>query len=146
MTGSPIYFTKWKQPSYRNLHYHMSIKKSQAIRAILKCVIHLKSSAWFTLGSEDETMFYDTWYFFQLDCQSRFSKHLMTGSPIFSVNLTNRKNPVKPNYHMSIKESQAKFTENIGLRSFIIFNTLTGSRTEKSSRCHKTWFRLLSPA
>ena len=35
----------------------MSIKKSQAI---LKCFIDLKSSAWFTLGSEDETMFCDT--------------------------------------------------------------------------------------
>ena len=30
----------------------MSIKKSQAI---LKCFINLKSSVWFTLGSEDET-------------------------------------------------------------------------------------------
>ena len=39
----------------------------------------------------------------------------MTGSPIFSVNFTNRKNPAKPNYHMSIKKSQAKCTENIGL-------------------------------
>ena len=31
----------------------MSIKKSQAI---LKCFIDLKSSVWFTLGSEDETL------------------------------------------------------------------------------------------
>ena len=35
----------------------MSIKKSQAI---LKCFIDIKSSVWFTLGSEDETMFCDT--------------------------------------------------------------------------------------
>ena len=37
----------------------MSIKKSQQI---LKCVIHvdLKNSIWFTLGSEDETVFCDT--------------------------------------------------------------------------------------
>ena len=35
----------------------MSIKKSQAI---LKCFIDLKSSVWFTLGSENETMFCDT--------------------------------------------------------------------------------------
>ena len=35
----------------------MSIKKSQAI---LKCFIDLKSSVWFTLGSEDETVFCDT--------------------------------------------------------------------------------------
>ena len=51
----------------------MSIKKSQAILkyfidlknsvwlAILKCFIDLKNSVWFiTLGSENETMFYDT--------------------------------------------------------------------------------------
>ena len=30
-------------------------------------------------------------------------------------------------------------------RSFIVFNTLTGTRAEKSSNRHKTWFRLLSP-
>ena len=35
----------------------MSIKKSQAI---LKCFIDLKYSIWFTLGSEDETVFCDT--------------------------------------------------------------------------------------
>ena len=40
----------------------MSIKTSQAI---LKCFIDLKSSVWFTLGSEDETVFCDTWNFFQ---------------------------------------------------------------------------------
>ena len=34
----------------------MSIKKSQAI---LKYIIDLKFSVWFTLGSEDETMFCD---------------------------------------------------------------------------------------
>ena len=36
----------------------MSIKKSQAI---LKCLKDLKSSVWFALGSEDETMFCDTY-------------------------------------------------------------------------------------
>ena len=35
----------------------MSIKKSQAI---LRCVIDLKYSVWFELGSEDETMLCDT--------------------------------------------------------------------------------------
>ena len=54
----------------------------------------------------------------------------MTGSLILSVNLTNRKNPAKPNYHISIKKSQAKCTENIGLPVI---------------QCHKTWFRLVSP-
>ena len=46
----------------------MSIKKSQAI---LKYVVHvdLKNSVWFTLSSEDETVFCDTSNFFQLDCR-----------------------------------------------------------------------------
>ena len=48
-------FHKSKKPA--NLNYHMSIKKSQAI---LKCFIDLKFSVWFTLGSENETMFCDT--------------------------------------------------------------------------------------
>ena len=37
----------------------MSIKKSQTI---LKCFIDLKLSVWFTLGSEKETMFCDTFF------------------------------------------------------------------------------------
>ena len=35
----------------------MLISKSQAI---LNCFMDLQSTVWFTLGSEDETMFYDT--------------------------------------------------------------------------------------
>ena len=35
----------------------MLIKKSQAI---LKCFIDLKNRVWFTLGSEEATMVYDT--------------------------------------------------------------------------------------
>ena len=46
-----------------NPNRYVSIKKSQAI---LKCFVDLKSSVWFTLGSENETMFCDTWNFFQL--------------------------------------------------------------------------------
>ena len=45
----------------------MSIKKSQAI---LKHFIDLKFTVWFTLCSENETMFCDT-------LRSRFSKHLL---------------------------------------------------------------------
>ena len=70
MAGSPIFSVNRK--ILANLNCHMSIKTSQAI---LKCFIDLKSSVWFTLGSEDETVFCDTWNFFQLECQSRFSKH-----------------------------------------------------------------------
>ena len=39
-----------------------SIKKGQTI---LKCFIDLKFSVWFTLGSENETMFCDTKTFFR---------------------------------------------------------------------------------
>ena len=59
MTGSPIFsinLTNRKNPS--NLNYHTSIKESQAI---LKCFIDLKFSVWFTLCSENETMFRDTY-------------------------------------------------------------------------------------
>ena len=58
MTGSPVFLinlTYLRIPT--NLNYHMSIKKSQAI---LKCFIHLKSSVWFTLGSENETLSCDS--------------------------------------------------------------------------------------
>ena len=68
VTGQGVENTKWPAVLYSqqisqnrkilaNLNYHMSIKTSQAI---LKCFIDLKSSVWFTLGSEDETMFCDT--------------------------------------------------------------------------------------
>ena len=59
MTGSPIFsinLTNRKNPS--NLNYHTSIKENQAI---LKCFIDLKFSVWFTLYSENETMFRDTY-------------------------------------------------------------------------------------
>ena len=65
MTGSPVFsvnFTNRTNPAKPN--YHMSIKKSQAI---LKCFIDLKFSVWFTLGSENETMFCDSQNFFQVD-------------------------------------------------------------------------------
>ena len=45
----------------------MQIKTGQAI---LKCIIDLKSSVWFTLDSEDETVFCDTQNFFQLGLDS----------------------------------------------------------------------------
>ena len=67
MAGQGVKNTKWPAVPYSvnftnlktlaNLNYHMSIKTSQAI---LKCFIDLKSSVWFTLGSEDETVFCDT--------------------------------------------------------------------------------------
>ena len=66
MIGSQIFLinlTNRRIPA--NPNYHMSIKKTQAI---LKCLIHLKSSAWFTRASENETMFCDTWNLFIRSC------------------------------------------------------------------------------
>ena len=39
--------------------------------------------------------------------RSRFSKHKMTGSTVFSLNLTYLRIPANPNYPMSLKKSQA---------------------------------------
>ena len=39
--------------------------------------------------------------------RSRFSKHKMTGTTVISLNLTYLRIPANPNYHMSIKKSQA---------------------------------------
>ena len=62
----------------------------------------------------------------------------MTGSPVFSISLTCLRIPANPNYHMSIKKSQAilkreereKRKEESGKRK---------EEAEKSSKCHKTW-------
>ena len=47
----------------------------------------------------------------------------MTGSPVFSINLTNRKNPSNLNYHMSIKKSQAILKHFVDLK-FSVWSTL----------------------
>ena len=58
MAGSPVFsinFTNRLIPAKQK--YLMSNENS---KAILKYFIDLKSSVWFTLGSEEETMFCDT--------------------------------------------------------------------------------------
>ena len=94
----------------------MSIKKSQAI---LKCFIYLKSIVRFTLRSENETTFCDTSNFFQIDGRPRFSK------------LSNL-----------LAESLRTFLDKSGKRK----EERGKRKEEKSFRCHKTWFRFLSPA
>ena len=71
----------------------------------------------------------------------RFSKHWMTGSPIFSVNFTNRKNPAKPNYQMSIKKSQAILKCFIDLKSSVWFTW-----AQKTKPCSVTLQRELFSA
>ena len=48
----------------------------------------------------------------------------MTGSPIFSINLTNRQNPSNLNYQMSIKKSQAILKHFIYLKFSVWFTRL----------------------
>ena len=47
----------------------------------------------------------------------------MTGSPVFLINLINRKNPSNLNYHISIKKSQAILKHFIDLK-FSVWSTL----------------------
>ena len=86
----------------------MSIKKSQAI---LKCFIDLKFSTWFTLGSENETMYCDTWNFFQLP----LSAFLF---PLSSFPF--------PNLHVSRKD-RSDSASSVDCQSFSVLTILTGS-------------------
>ena len=64
----------------------------------------------------------------------------MTGSPIFSINLINRKNPSNLNYHMSIKKSQAILKHFIDLSS-LAFGLRCVQKTKPSSVTLRTFFR-----
>ena len=157
----------------------MSIKKSQAI---LKCFTDLKSSFWFTLGSENETMFNDTWSFSQLPLSSfRFplsfllflfplSSFLFPPSsflfPLYPLSsflfplssflfpLSSFLFPPSPFLFLLSsflfldlsRKDRSDSASRVDCRSFSVLTILTGSRPEKSSKCHKTWFRFLSTA
>ena len=157
----------------------MSIKKSQAI---LKCFTDLKSSVWFTLGSENETMFNDTWSFSQLPLSSfRFplsfllflfplSSFLFPPSsflfPLYPLSsflfplssflfpLSSFLFPPSPFLFLLSsflfldlsRKDRSDSASRVDCRSFSVLTILTGSRPEKSSKCHKTWFRFLSTA
>ena len=135
MTGSPIFsinLTNRKNPS--NLNYHMSIKKSQAI---LKHFIDLKFSVWFTLCSENETMFRDTKNVSQLPLSSFLFPLSSFLFPLSSF--------LFPLSSFLFPLSSFLFPLS-SCRSFSVLKILTVSRPEKSSKCHKTWFRFLSTA
>ena len=112
----------------------MSIKRSQAI---LKRSIDLKFSVWFTLGSENETMF----------CLKRFFSFLFSPSsfffplPSFLLPLSSFLLP--PSFFL-FPLSSFPFPLSY-CRSFSVLKILTGRRSEKSCKCHKTWFCFLSP-
>ena len=89
MTGSPVFsihMTYLRIPT--NPNYHMSNKKSQAI---LNCFIDLKSSIWFKLGSENETIFCDTQNFFQLPSPLSFFLFSLSPFPFPFPDLISRK-------------------------------------------------------
>ena len=65
----------------------------------------------------------------------------MTGSPIFSTNLTNRKNPSNLNNHMSIKKSQA-ILKHSWISSWA-FGLRWAQRTKPCFVTLKTFFSLL---
>ena len=65
----------------------------------------------------------------------------MTGSPIFSTNLTNRKNPSNLNNHMSIKKSQAILKHS--WISSLAFGLRWAQRTKPCFVTLKTFFSLL---
>ena len=166
----------------------MSIKKSQAI---LKCFTDLKSSFWFTLGSENETMFNDSWNFSQLPLSSfrfplsffRFPLSSFLLPPFsFLFPLSAFRFPLSfflfplssflfplssflfplssfllpPSYFLFplssflfldlSRKDRSDSVSRVDCRSFSVLTILTGSRPEKSSKCHKTWFRFLSTA
>ena len=124
MTGSSVFslnLTYLRIPA--NPNYHMSIKKSQAI---LKC-----SSLRLVYSGlrKHETMFCD----FSGRLSVKVFKTLNDRQSIFSVNLTNRKNPANLYYRMSIKKSQAIRKRFIVLK-FGVWFTL-GSENETMFWC-----------
>ena len=74
--------------------------------------------------------------------RSRFSWHQMTRSPVFSVHFTNRKNPAKPDYHMSIKKSQAILKCFIDLWAKIAFGLRWAQIAKPCFVTLKTFFSL----
>ena len=66
----------------------------------------------------------------------------MTGSPIFSVNLTNQKNPANLNYHMSIKKSQVRPSNALQISS-LAFGLRWAQKTKPCFVTLRTFFSFL---
>ena len=69
----------------------------------------------------------------------------MTGNPIFSINLTNRKNPSNLNYHVSIQKSQAILKRFIDLKFSVWFTLGSGNETMFCDTCNFLGFLYLLP-
>ena len=122
----------------------MSIKKSQAI---LKCFIDLKSSVWFTLGSENETMFCDSIGLFSGRLSVKIVKTLNDRqSALLAESLRSflDKSGKRKEERGKRKEEKGQRKEERGKRK-----EESGKRKEeagKSSKCHKTWSRFSEPS
>ena len=66
--------------------------------------------------------------------RSKFKKYSMTGSPVFSINFTNRLIPAKPKYLMSIENSQSILKYFIDLKSSVWFTLVSDFRSIKYFR------------
>ena len=131
MTGSTVFsinLTYLRIPA--NPNYHMSIKKSQAI---LKCFVDLKFSVWFTLGSENETMFCDTYLDFFPRSSFLFPLSFFL-FPLSSFPLSSFLFPDLSRRYRSDSDSR------VDCRSFGVLKILTGCRPEESYKCHKHGF------
>ena len=130
----------------------MSIKTSQAIKP---SVLQKQWRAGFPRRPYERSRCYD------VDVKPRLSRHAL----IWTENSTSKdsrptktlyRNPTKPAGLIRITTYDSSERLNFfdlwnllriwDCRPFSVLKTLTGSRAEKSSKCHKTWFRLLSLA
>ena len=152
MTGSPIFsinLKNRKNPS--NLNYHISIKKSQAI---LKLFIDLKLSVWFTLTAQKTN---------KIRRLKPSRANVVLQSSYSGASLARQQHPTFETGRLLVKivktlnERQSALLAE-SLRSFLDKSGKgkrkeeSGRRKEeggrgtlKSSKCHKTWFRFLSP-
>ena len=124
MTGSPVFsinLTCLRIPTKPN--YHISIMKSQAI---LKRFTNLTFSVWFTVGSENETMFCDTYKLFS----APLSAFLFPLSPFPFPELS--------------RKDRSNSASRGDCRSFSVLTT--GSRPENVRRVAKRWSRFLNTA
>ena len=97
----------------------MSIKKSQAI---LKCFIDLRSSIWFTLGSEDETISFVTLRtLFSSTASQGF--HTLNDQQSYILRKMSQIKKFQLSQTIICRVSQAKFTEKYYIGLLVMFST-----------------------
>ena len=97
----------------------MSIKKSQAI---LKCFIDLRSSIWFTLGSEDETISFVTLRtLFSSTASQGF--HTLNDQQSYILRKMSQIKKIQLSQTIICRVSQAKFTEKYYIGLLVMFST-----------------------